>query len=309
MKESKLIIDLSYFQTHDGNAMSLQQRIDELFKTATVVSLSDNNKIYSSNDRCQLLFDIISLINTPNTHEITIPKRQKCPNLLRKFLLLCLITLSIVVIPIILNYCLQKTVGVYVIGGEESSSVWLGFWGTYLSTIGTVVMAWVALRQNTNIAKRDERNREFDKACENYAELERFIKEQEKLYTPSRFCKIGESKKSGDMLTYIDVRLSFRQELQMSSTSFMRFMDNADKEIMSYGIVLCHFNKAYMECLERIGHDFTKTLVEEREVDEIINNNINILNADLENGDNLLEKGFDLLLSKRSKLLELKHND
>lgn len=307
MKQCNLIVDLSYFRKCDGNAMDLQQRIDELFKTETVVTLKDNNKIYSSNDRCQFLFDILSLINALDRHETTIPKIRNRSNILPKPLFGVLILLVIFVIPVILNVLLQKNVGVYVIGGKESSVIWLGFWGTYLSTIGTVVMAWVSLQQNRNIAKRDERNREFDKACESYAELERFIKEQEKLYTASRFCKIGEAKKAGDILAYIDIKLSFRQELQMSSTSFMRFMDNSDKDIMSYGIILCHFNQAYVKCLERIASEFTKITIERGDVDEIIGRNIDMLNEELKKSDHLLEKGFDLLVSKRLKLLELKH--
>lgn len=89
-------------------------------------------------------------------------------------------------IPILLNFLLPIDTGLNIIGGNDSSHVWLVFWGAYLSALGSFVIAVASLYINRQAIKQNEKlqaHQTWNEMAMRYNHLEKFIVFEEKQYS------------------------------------------------------------------------------------------------------------------------------
>lgn len=220
--------------------------------------------------------------------------------------------LIFVTIPILLNWILRWDVMVEVITDINGNgpATWLIFWGAYLSAIGSLIMAYIALHQNRRIREDNANRIKYEEAKAHYDILSKFINEVIPQHNIRKFCYIYYCAKQKDNNAYYYALKELNRyvlELEMvqyQTIDTLYFHHNTLYD--SFFVVLKEMNKQFLEHAEKmttifINHEFC---IRAGNTDRFLNE-LALLIGSIKNelhNDSFRDIAFDLLHKEQEEL-------
>ena len=213
----------------------------------------------------------------------------------------------IVIIPILLNFVLQcNTPRGKVIGGENSPSVWLDFWGAYLAAIGSTILAIIAVYGNKKTRKQYAMKAEYETAKLAYDNFEKQIINDIKLYSVTKFTTINRLCYENDMNNIIKVQDDLFKELQLSSITIVKY--NNDVYFNDYVKLLGIYNNQFLKYSEEVKKLLVLHENNKLSKCDFCQNILNVcksVNKFCNETDNLSQIGFNILIKKNEEIKRL----
>lgn len=225
----------------------------------------------------------------------------------------------IIIIPVLLNWVLRWEVqSGPIIGGDNGPEIWLAFWGAYLAAIGSLVMAMVALLQNSRIREQNVIKEQYEFECKQYERVESYVLENNSLYKINHlisFCLTlaNCNDNNNQQEAYLRVRkdlISYQTRLNTTVVKFEKMRLGLNHSpyfpiIKEYNIVFLELCDHFNEILQRFGRDTSPDYhAYDNELKDFIHNADNRINR-LDVSKSLFEAGNDYLDEQLSIIKKL----
>lgn len=154
-----------------------------------------------------------------------------------------------VILPFSLNFLILRPAPFPVIGNSNAPSIWLQFWGSYISAIGTICMAYLAYVA----IMKDIRIHHFDVAKNDYDILEQRICKYEKLHMFEQLSIISNLYLSKG---YYDAKVAlndYQINLQTVGLELVQFNDHSNESYKKYGNILSVLNQLMYDSCSQLG--------------------------------------------------------
>ncbi len=211
------------------------------------------------------------------------------------------IVVVILIIPVVLNFVLQIKTGLNIIGGGRLT-VWLSFWGTYLTALGSFFLGYVSYCNNKEAVKLNEKllhHYGWEHLVNRYNHIEEFVINEERIHHPTHIDELITYLKKGDDSAFCLQLSNWRKDVNLSSLRIIRYMkddvqDPKDTEMMEYGLALKNINDKALEIIDVFCAKISQEEMEKR---------LKGLQRDMTNEFfNLMSKGPALLKCEKRKL-------
>ena len=213
-------------------------------------------------------------------------------------------------IPPIMNFILPIKTGLNILGGGESTTIWLSFWGAYLAALGSFVLGFVSHCNNIEAVKQNEKilhNNGWEHLVNRYDHIEKFVINEEYIHHPANIDELISYSKKGDDSAFHLQLSNWRKDVNISSLRIIRYMNNDvqdpnDIEMKEYGLALKNINDKALEIIKV----FSEKLSQEETEKKLAN-----MRTDMSiQFSNLMSKGPALLKCEKRRLRdEAKKND
>ncbi len=224
-------------------------------------------------------------------------------------------------IPVILNFLLQIRTGLVILGGSSSQTMWLSFWGSYLSAIASGLLACASLVINQKSIEQNDKilhNSAWEKLSNRYNRLENFICSQEMLYNDIYVEEILEYLENNSNMKSSYIAKKERM-VTVSGLKINRFLEQ-DKAnefhnktgecLKKYGGMLYEANDLYLKFILNIKNYNNNKNNNTFNYKEFKDTNENTINSIKISYNGILKYGRELLIAEKNRILEyaLKHH-
>lgn len=203
------------------------------------------------------------------------------------------ILVVIILIPVLLNYILLcNTPRGEVIGEENGPTTWLGFWGTYIGAIATVIIAGVSYYQSKKESQRTSLRNQIEQERSLYKNLESLIEKEVVVHSVSRIYELIDTF-SKSIIEYRVLLSRLKTDLHCSSLHCVTFHDViTNSEYMDFGNKLSRLNLKVFDMVSAMDAD--RIEYNKRDLDEIENES-----------NNLVHLGYKVLMAQNDKIVKL----
>lgn len=149
-----------------------------------------------------------------------------------------IVCISIVFV-LVLNFVLIQPAFFDIVEKDTTSSVWLQFWGGFITAIGTLALAyctWKTIHEENHRFKCEMQNHDYDI-------LEKTVIKNERIHNFEYLKLIVSVYISDGYVSSQKIWLNLFIELQTAANEIVRFNNHKDEKYKQYGIVLSTLNQ------------------------------------------------------------------